>query len=52
MINCCMIFLTAGQDPDLCMQSDIWYYNSAAMIKVVLEFKKLRAVEAACTICG
>lgn len=44
MINCCRIFLTSSQNPALCMQSDICYYNSAAMVKIVVGFKRHRTV--------
>lgn len=36
--------MTSSQNPALCMQSDICYYNSAAMIKIVLEFKRHRTL--------
>lgn len=35
MINCCRIFLTVSQNPTFCMQWDICYCNSSAMMKMV-----------------
>lgn len=39
MINCSRIFLTVSQNPTLCMQWDICYCNSSAVMKMVHEFE-------------